>query len=129
LGGRNANLVTDYRLGAIKVKTKSGQACSLFSLSSSVSGKKRKTHSSFFLFPPIETLPLGPEESKEFLGGASWIGGQSNQFWPVFRLMTGDSCARTFPTPDRPELLGFPSMIGLFWLDFHLLSCLCWAQG
>ena len=36
---------------------------------------------------------------------------------------------RTLPTPNRPELLGFPRVIGLFWLDFHLLSCLCWAQG
>ena len=93
LGGRRANLVTDYRLGTIRVKTQSGQACSLFSLSSLVSGKKN----SFFLFPATETLPLAPEESKEFLGGTSWVGGKSNQFWAVFKLMTGDSCAKDFP--------------------------------
>ena len=72
LGGRKANLVTDYRLGTIKVKIQSGQACSLLSLSSLVSGKRRKTHSSFFLFPATETLPLAPDESRvswwDFLG-------------------------------------------------------------
>lgn len=45
--GRKASLVTDYRLGTVKVKTRSDQAPSL--LSSLSSGKKRKTHSSFFL--------------------------------------------------------------------------------
>ena len=97
LGGRKANLVTDYRLGTIKVKIQSGQACSLLFLSSLVSGKRRKTHSSFFLFPATETLPLAPEESKEFLGGTSWVCGKSSQFWTVFRLMTGDSYAKDFP--------------------------------
>ena len=32
LGGRKANLVTDYRLGSVKVKTMDVQACSLFYL-------------------------------------------------------------------------------------------------
>ena len=37
-----------YRLGTAEVKTRRDQAYSLCSLSSVFSGKKRKTHSSFF---------------------------------------------------------------------------------
>ena len=48
---RKAILITDFRLGKVKVKSRNDQACSLFSLSSLFSVKgKRKTHSSFFLF-------------------------------------------------------------------------------
>ena len=46
--GDRKNLVIDYRLGTVKVKTRSDQACSW--LPSVFSGKKRKTDSSFFLF-------------------------------------------------------------------------------
>ena len=46
---RKANLVTDYRLGTVKVKT-SDQACSLFSVSSLFSGKGKKQKKSSFLF-------------------------------------------------------------------------------
>lgn len=47
IGGRKANLLTDYRSGMVEVKTGNVQACSLFS--SSFSGKGRK-NSFFFLF-------------------------------------------------------------------------------
>ena len=46
--GRKASLGTDH--GSVKGKTRSDQACSLFSLSSLFSGKRSKTHSSFFFF-------------------------------------------------------------------------------
>ena len=42
LRGRKANLVTDYRLGTVKIKTRNDQACSLFSLLSLFSGKGKK---------------------------------------------------------------------------------------
>jgi len=50
---RKANLVTNHRLGIVKVKTRNDQACSLFCLSSLFSERKRKerkTHSPFFPF-------------------------------------------------------------------------------
>ena len=39
---RKANLVTNHRLGIVKVKTRNDQAFSLFSLSSLFSGKGKK---------------------------------------------------------------------------------------
>ena len=47
---RKAILITDFRLGKVKVKSRNDQACSLFSLSSlfSVKGKKNS-----FLFLPF----------------------------------------------------------------------------
>ena len=48
---RKANLVTDYRLVKVKVKHRSDQTCSLFSLSSLFSGKKKKKKISFLFFP------------------------------------------------------------------------------
>ena len=48
LGDRKANLVIDCRLGTVKVKTRSDGACSLFSLSSLFSGKRKKNSSLFF---------------------------------------------------------------------------------
>ena len=47
---RKANLVTDYRLGTVKVKTGSDQACSPFSVSSLFSGKGKKQKKNSFLF-------------------------------------------------------------------------------
>ena len=46
--GRKPNLVTGYRLGTVKIKTRSDQACSR--LPSVFSGKKRKPDCSFLLF-------------------------------------------------------------------------------
>ena len=48
---RKANLVTDYRLVKVKVKHRSDQTCSLFSLSSLFSGKKKKKKSHSFFSP------------------------------------------------------------------------------
>ena len=48
--GDRKNLVIDYRLGTVKVKTRSDGACSLFSLSSLFSGKRKKNSSLFFSF-------------------------------------------------------------------------------
>ena len=53
----------DYRLGTVKVKTGSGQTCSLFP--SLFLGKKRKTHSSFFLFIEKEAWSLNHWTSRE----------------------------------------------------------------
>ena len=53
---RKANLVTDYRLVTVKVKHRSDQTCSLFSLSSLFSGKKKKKN--LIPFFPLFTAAL-----------------------------------------------------------------------
>ena len=53
---RKANLVTDYRLVKVKVKHRSDQTCSLFSLSSLFSGKNKKKN--LIPFFPLFTAAL-----------------------------------------------------------------------
>ena len=66
LGGRKANSVVDNRLETVKVKPRRDQACSLFFLSSSFSGKKNP-----FLFFPSHYTSLTMSGGRWSLPGSS----------------------------------------------------------
>lgn len=66
LGGRKANSVIDNRLATVKVKPRSDQACSLFSLSSLFSEKKNS-----LLFFPSRYTSLTMSGGRWSLPGSS----------------------------------------------------------
>ena len=70
---RKANLVTDYRLGTVKVKSRNDQAHSLFPLSPLISGKEKKKLVPLFSFS-IQQYHTGLDHHPEVwcLGELGW---------------------------------------------------------